>query len=116
MDENYDVLVKFIAQLYKVGIRIEKFNIDKDMIIKFSIPQESYLYNDDIKYSQQALITEVNETLNKLFNNSLYKLQLLYRIRDEKFTQEDGISAYKNIIVDFKNSDFISALQQMVQK
>lgn len=113
MNETFDILVQFMAQLYKVGVRIEQVEIKDKMIIKFSIPQSSFLYNkNDLLASQQALIEEVQESLLKIFTTLPFKLMLLYRIRTDNFLEKDSIEAEQTVVNDFKDSNFLNIFQQ----
>lgn len=113
MSNNQKLLVQFMAQLYKVGIIIEQFDINDKIIIKLSIPNTSYVYTDDIELSKRALIVEVNESLQKLLASAKYPLQILYRIRDEYFSKQAGQDAYLSVIDDFTKSNFFKAFKAM---
>lgn len=113
MDKTFDILVQFMAQLYKVGVRIEQVEIKDEMIIKFSIPQSSFLYKEnDLLTSQQALIEEVRDSLLKIFNTLPFKLELLYRIRNDNFLEKDSVEAEQTVVNDFKDSNFLNIFQQ----
>ena len=111
MEKNYNLLIQFIAQLYKVGVQIEQFDIDESIIVKLSIPSESYAYTTDD--GQKILIDEVNETFNQLFAKALYKLQIFYRVREENFSEQDGNNAYLSVLDDFNNSDFLNSFRRI---
>lgn len=100
--QDIDSLVSLIAQMYKVGIKIDSLNIDKKMIIKLSIPKTSFLYkNVSIENGQKSLMIETNEILNKIFTN--IPLEILFRVRDEDFTEKDSLIAEKQTFIDFKD-------------
>lgn len=100
--QDIDSLVSLIAQMYKVGIKIDSLNIDKKMIIKLSIPKTSFLYkNVSIENGQKSLMIETNEILNKIFTN--IPLEILFRVRDEDFTEKDSLIAEEQTFIDFKD-------------
>ena len=105
---------QFIAQLYSIGIIIESFTIkNKTMIIKISLPEQSYMYD---KFSPEQIATSFKDILDKIFTISGFKISLFKRIRKENFTLENAMQAEQLTLMDLYDSNFISVLNQFRRK
>ena len=105
---------QFIAQLYSIGIIIESFTIkNKTMIIKISLPEQSYMYD---KFSPEQIAASFKDILDKMFTISGFKISLFKRIRKENFTLENAAQAEQLTLMDLYDSNFISVLNQFRRK